>query len=77
MVRDQTDLYELTERRTRARLGDFEMADHAVRVDDYFARCAEQKWNARRGFIDFVQSIGGGIDEPTARQLWMLRPANS
>ncbi len=77
MVRNQTDLYELTEQRTRARLAEFEMTDHAVLVDDYLARCAERKWTARRGFIDFVQSIGQGIDAQAARQLWKLIPSTT
>mgnify|MGYP001556465476 FL=1 len=35
-------------------------------------QCREAGWNAKRGFVDFVLSIGEGFDEDAARQLWKL-----
>ena len=35
-------------------------------------RCRDAGWNAKRGFVDFVLSIGEGLDEDAARQLWKL-----
>ena len=34
-------------------------------------QCREAGWNAKRGFV-FVLSIGEGLDEDAARQLWKL-----
>ena len=36
------------------------------------ARCREAGWNAKRGFVDFVLSIGEGLDEDAARELCKL-----
>ena len=35
-------------------------------------QCHGAGWNAKRGFVDFVLSIGEGLDEDAARQLWKL-----
>ena len=36
------------------------------------AQCREAGWNAKRGFVDFVLSIGEALDEDAARELWRL-----
>ena len=35
-------------------------------------QCREAGWNAKRGFVDFVLSVGEGLVEDAARQLWKL-----
>ena len=72
MTRNQTSLYDLTVERTRARLDDLGIDGHAIRYDDYVTRSREAGWNAKRGFVDFVLSIGEGLDEAAARELWRL-----
>mgnify|MGYP001813399265 CR=1 FL=1 len=60
--RAQTELHELTEQRLRGRLEALGMADREVPVDDYLARCLDEGWTARRGFDDFIRSIGHDVD---------------
>lgn len=74
MTRNQTTLHELTRQRTRTRLDQFGVDTHALSVDDYLARCSDAGWGAEYGFVDFVRSIGEGLDEMAARELWRLPP---
>ena len=36
------------------------------------AQCHGAGWNAKRGFVDLVLSIGEELDEDAARELWKL-----
>jgi hypothetical protein len=62
LFQNQTTLHELTVQRTRTRLTDFGIDDHAVVVDDYFDLCRADGWDTERGFADFMLSIGEARD---------------
>lgn len=70
LFRNQTSLHELAVNRTRTRLHDFGIGTHAILARDYVDRCFAEGWDAERGFVDFVLSIGEGLDEHAARDLW-------
>ena len=70
LFRNQTNLHELAVDRIRARLRDFDIETHAILARDYVDRCFAEGWNAEAGFVDFMLSIGEGLDEHTARDLW-------
>jgi hypothetical protein len=70
LFRNQASLHELTNDRIRTRLDDFGIRTHATRVRDYFDRCVTDGWDAKRGFVDFLLSIGEGLDEHAAQDLW-------
>jgi hypothetical protein len=74
LFRNQTSLHDLADDRIRARLHDFGVGAHAILVRDYLGRCAAEGWDAERGFVDFVLSIGEGLDEQVARDLWNTSP---
>jgi hypothetical protein len=76
MTRNQTALHDLTFERTHLRLADLGIDAYAVGVEDYVTRCRDAGWTARAGFVDFVLSIGEGLDEAAARELWNL-PADT
>jgi hypothetical protein len=60
--------------RTRARLDTLGVDTHVLLVDDYIGQCHDAGWDGEAGFVDFVTSIGEGIDEAAARELWRLPP---
>ncbi|MBG7603667.1 MAG: hypothetical protein IZT58_03390 [Actinobacteria bacterium] len=70
LFQNQTNLYDLTTQRTRRRLDEFGYTAHAVLVTDYLERCSAEKWDAERGYVDFLLSIEEGFDETAARELW-------
>ena len=73
LFQNQTNLYDLTTARTRIRLDKFgysACATHAVLITEYLEHCGAEKWDAERGYVDFLLSIEEGFDETAARELW-------
>ena len=70
LLRHQESLHDRTKRRVRERLEEFGVIGDAIAAVDYLERCVDAGWTAERGFVDFVQSLDGSLDEARARELW-------
>ncbi|MDC3402446.1 hypothetical protein OAX95_00750 [bacterium] len=75
LFREQGTLHERTKLRTRARLEEFGVTEHAIAVAVYLDMCATSGWDAERGFIDFVMLLEPTFDDKQARELWELPSA--
>ena len=74
LFRNQTSIHDLAADRICVRLHDFDVRTHAILATDYLDRCFIAGWDNERGFVDFMLSIGEGLDEHAARYLWNTTP---
>jgi hypothetical protein len=70
LFRHQERLHDRTKRRVRQRLAEFGVTGDAMAASEYLERSAAEGWTAERGFVDFVQSLDGSLDEAAACELW-------